>query len=110
MVIAHVLSSFGMGGQERVALDLARGQLASGQRVLAVSLAGDHDGAHALSFRRAGAEVYALSKRAGLDWQLMRELRALFRAQRVSVVHTHNPHALIYGAPAGKLAGGWLAN
>ena len=32
--IVHVLSSFGMGGQERVALDLATGQAAAGHRVL----------------------------------------------------------------------------
>ena len=34
--IVHVLSSFGMGGQERVALDLAAGQADAGHRVLTV--------------------------------------------------------------------------
>jgi len=41
--IVHVLSSYGVGGQERVALGLAQLQRAQGHRVLALSLS---DGAH----------------------------------------------------------------
>jgi glycosyltransferase involved in cell wall biosynthesis len=106
MIIAHVLSSFGMGGQERVALDLARGQLAAGHRVLAISLAAPPEGPHADNFRRASVSVYTVPKGPGLDLNLARRLRRLFAQERVELVHTHNPHAMIYGAPAGRLAGG----
>ena len=34
--VAHILSSFGMGGQERVAYDLAVSQVRAGWRVSAV--------------------------------------------------------------------------
>ena len=51
--IVHVLSSFGMGGQERVALDLATGLAAAGHRVLTVSLAPPPDGPLAARGRAA---------------------------------------------------------
>ncbi|HMJ11441.1 MAG TPA: glycosyltransferase [Polyangiaceae bacterium] len=105
MNIAHVLSSFGMGGQERVALDLARGQLAAGHQVFAVSLAEGPEGPHAENFRSAGARVFSLPKGAGFDVTLLARLHALLRREAVSIVHTHNPQPLVYGAPAGKLAG-----
>ncbi|MBC7978829.1 MAG: glycogen synthase, partial [Myxococcales bacterium] len=42
--IVHILSSFGMGGQERVAFDLAVSQKRAGCQVTAVSLAPPPDG------------------------------------------------------------------
>ncbi|HEY6558614.1 MAG TPA: glycosyltransferase [Polyangiaceae bacterium] len=105
MIIAHVLSSFGMGGQERVALDLARGQLAAGHTVLAISLAAGPEGPHAENFRAAGARVFTVEKGSGFDLSLIARLRALLSRERVDVVHTHNPQPLVYGAPAAKLAG-----
>ena len=106
--IAHVLPTFGMGGQERVALDLGVGQQARGHRVLAVSLAEGTVGPLADEFRAHGIDVETRTKwprRIGVDVTLPARLAALFRRRRIDVVHTHNPQPLIYGAPAGKLAG-----
>ena len=50
MRIAHVLSSLAMGGQERVALDLAAAQVRRGHHVCAVSLAPLPHGALAEQF------------------------------------------------------------
>ncbi len=103
--IAHVLSSFGMGGQERVALDLARRQRAAGHRVLAVSLAPPPDGPLAAAFRDADVRTATLPKRGpSVDPSLPMRLARLLSKQGVNLVHTHNPHALIYGAPAAALA------
>jgi glycosyltransferase involved in cell wall biosynthesis len=104
MIIAHVLSSFGMGGQERVALDLASEQRKAGHSVLAVSLAPFPEGPMASSFRKAGVRAETVSKGSGVDASLPVRLASLLRDERVDVVHTHNPHALIYGAPAASLA------
>ena len=49
--VAHVLSSFGIGGQERVALDLATCQARAGYRVTAVSLSQPPDGSLSDAFR-----------------------------------------------------------
>jgi glycosyltransferase involved in cell wall biosynthesis len=105
MVIAHVLSSLRIGGQERVALELGSGQAAAGHEVIVVSLAPPPDGPLADAFRQRGVTVVRVAKRAGFDLTLPLRLAAAFRRRRVGVVHTHNRMPLIYGAAAGKLAG-----
>jgi glycosyltransferase involved in cell wall biosynthesis len=105
MVIAHILSSFGQGGQERVAADLARLQRAHGHDVLAFSIAHGPEGPMAQVLREAGVPTTSTPKRARLDPSLPLRLASKLRQRRVDVVHTHNPHALIYGAPAAWLAG-----
>ncbi len=103
--IVHVLSSYGVGGQERVALDLAIGQLARGHRVSVLSLAPAPDGPLAAEFAAAGVGVHRVPKRGGLDPTLVPRLALRLRELRASVVHTHNPLPLIYGAPAARLVG-----
>jgi glycosyltransferase involved in cell wall biosynthesis len=104
--IVHVLSSFGVGGQERVALDLAIGQKARGHEVSVVSLAAGPDGAMADEFREHGIAVGSVAKRGdGLDPTLIPRLTRALRERAAEVVHTHNPLPLTYGAPAARLAG-----
>jgi len=108
MHIAHVLSSFGLGGQERMAVDLARAQRAAGHQVMAVSLAPPPEGPLAETFLEAGVKALTVAKRRGFDLTLPLRLGQLFAREGVEIVHTHNPQPLIYGAPAGKLAGAVL--
>jgi glycosyltransferase involved in cell wall biosynthesis len=106
MVIAHVLSSFHVGGQERVALDLAIGQKARGHRLLAVSLAAPPEGPLGEMFRREGIAAHTVVKRGPtLDPSLPLRLGSLLRYEGVQVVHTHNPQPLIYAGLAARLAG-----
>jgi glycosyltransferase involved in cell wall biosynthesis len=104
MRIAHVLSSFGIGGQERMAAELSRAQRAAGHSVVAISLSADEDGPIRETFRAAGVHTLVEKKGRGLDVSLPIRLALRLRSERVDVVHTHNPHALVYGAPASKLA------
>ena len=101
--IVHVLSSYGVGGQERVALDLASGQVRRGHRVAVVSLAPPPDGPLATEFRDAGVAVLTVPKRGGLDPTLTPRLAWHFRAREADIVHTHNPLPLIYAAPAARV-------
>jgi glycosyltransferase involved in cell wall biosynthesis len=103
--IVHVLSSFGVGGQERVALDLALGQKARGHHVVVISLAPPPDGAMVDEFREHGIVVDRVPKGAGLDPSLVPRLARALRRHHADVVHTHNPLPLIYGAPAAWMAG-----
>jgi len=104
--VVHILSSFGMGGQERVAFDLAVSQLRAGHQVTALSLAPPPDGPLAAEFRAAGATVERVARpKPGVDPILVVRLARWMRKHGVQLVHTHNRMALIYGAPAGRLAG-----
>jgi glycosyltransferase involved in cell wall biosynthesis len=104
--IVHVLSSFGMGGQERVAFDLAVSQRRAGHEVTALSLAPPPDGPLAAELTDAGIAVERVARpRPGVDLRLIVRLARWLRAHRVELVHTHNRMALIYGAPAARLAG-----
>lgn len=105
MVVAHVLSSLQIGGQERVALDLASGQVEAGHSVVVVSLASAADSPLAAAFEARGVAVRTAPKRAGLDPTLSVRLGQLFRRERPAVVHTHNRVPLIYAAAAARLGG-----
>ena len=101
----HVLSSYGVGGQERIALDLAIGQRARGHRVAVVSLAPPPDGAMVDEFAAAGIATERIAKhKPGIDLALVPRLARTLRTLAADVVHTHNPLPLIYGAPAARLA------
>ncbi len=101
--IVQVLSSFGMGGLERVALDLAKGQTREGHDVLTVSLAAGGGGPLAAEFRDAGLEIEMLPvKPVGFDVSIPFKLRKLFRKRHARVVHTHNPQPLIMSAVAAR--------
>lgn len=104
--VAHVLSSFGMGGQERVAYDLAVAQRRAGWQVTAVSLAPPPDGPLAAEFSAAGIDIARVARpEPGVDPMLIVRLARWLRQHRVALAHTHNRMALIYGAPAARLAG-----
>jgi glycosyltransferase involved in cell wall biosynthesis len=103
--IVHVLSSFGMGGQERLALDLATIQHQRGHRVSVISLAPAPDGPLAGEFAKAGVHVDRVAKRPGFDLTLPPRLSLAFRQRGADIVHTHNPQPLIYSAAAARLVG-----
>jgi len=103
--IVHVLSSFGMGGQERVAFDLAVSQRRAGHDVTALSLAPLPDGPLGAELAAAGISVDRVARaKPGLDPILILRLARWMRGHHIELVHTHNRMALIYGAPAGRLA------
>jgi glycosyltransferase involved in cell wall biosynthesis len=102
--IVHVLSSYGVGGQERVALDLAAGQVERGHAVHVISLAGEPDGPLAAEFTASGVAVHRVARKDRIDPALVIKLARLLRRLGADIVHTHNPLPLIYGAPAARLA------
>ncbi len=105
MIVAHVLTSLHVGGGERLTLDLAAGQAAAGHRIVVVSLEQPDGGPLGAAFTERGLTVERLTKRPGFDPTLIVRLALLFRRHGVEVVHLHNRLPLIYGAPAGRLAG-----
>jgi glycosyltransferase involved in cell wall biosynthesis len=105
MFIVHVLSSFDLGGQERVVLDLAAAQRAHGDEVLVVSIAPLPEGSIGAQLRARGVRAETVAKRSHFDPSLPVRLAVHLARAGAEIVHTHNPQALIYGALAGRLAG-----
>ena len=102
LTITHGLVSFGMGGAERVALDLAIVQKRFGHNVSVVSLAPGPEGPLAAEYRAAGIPVHSVAKRPGIDYTLPPRMARFLRRERVQVLHTHNSIPLIYAAPAAR--------
>ncbi len=103
--IIHVVYSLGVGGQERVILDLAAAQLADGHRVATLVLSEAQGSDLEGEFAARNIPVERVAKGPGFQPKLLLRLTRHMRERRVRLVHTHNPMPLIYGAPAGRLAG-----
>jgi len=56
------------------------------------------------AFRAAGVQTRNVPKGPRVDPTLVLRLAFALAREGVDIVHTHNPMALVYGAPAGKLA------
>ncbi|MCP4445984.1 MAG: glycosyltransferase [Myxococcales bacterium] len=105
MKIVHVLGSLGMGGAERVALDLATTQRDLGHEVLAISLSGEEGGGPlASAFAESEVPVHVVAKKPGLDWTLPPRIAKALRSLDVDVVHTHNTPPLVYVAAAARIS------
>lgn len=102
--IAHVVDTLEVGGLEKLVVNLARSQHQTGHEVSVYSL-NQSGGEFASELMAAGICVTEYKKRKGFDLKLLCCLASAFRRHRVDVVHTHNPVATFYGAPAGWLSG-----
>ncbi|MGK3992140.1 glycosyltransferase [Sorangium sp. So ce1024] len=103
LVIAHVLSSFQVGGAEQVVVDLAGLQREAGHEVMVVGIDMNPDGPRADQLRARGVAVHMVPKRPGFDLRLPGKLAAFFAKHGVSIVHSHNQLPLIYATAAGRL-------
>ncbi len=92
--VAMVINELGLGGAERVVVDLAGGLRAHGYATVIISL--DHDGVLAHVASSAGAEVVPL----GLGRANPRTLAVLtdvLRSRTIDVLHLHLPRAGVLG-------------
>lgn len=108
MKVAHVIASYEIGGGEMVALRLAKEQRKAGWPVMALALS--EAGPLRARFVAAGVPAQVVQKRPGFDGTLFSRLAVFLRRRGVEVVHTHNPQALIYAAPAARLVGARLVH
>lgn len=100
-----MIGSFGIGGGERVALDLASGQRSRGAEVLALSLEEPAEGPMGAEYEARGIEIVRVHKRpGGIDPMLWPRLSTVFVRRGINIVHTHNPPPLLYAPPAAKVA------
>jgi glycosyltransferase involved in cell wall biosynthesis len=101
MRIVHVVQGLGIGGQERLVVQLSRELAARGHEPAIVSL---QPGGEARA-EAEGVPVHDATRRQGADPSLVLRLAMLLARLRADVVHTHNPAPMIHAVPAAMLAG-----
>jgi glycosyltransferase involved in cell wall biosynthesis len=100
MRIVHVVQGLGIGGQERLVVQLSHELAARGHEPAIVSLS---PGGRVRAEAR-GVPVYDATRSAGADPSLVARLARLFFRLGVDVVHTHNPSPLLHAIPAAVIA------
>jgi glycosyltransferase involved in cell wall biosynthesis len=101
--IVQLVEDLELGGLERLATDLALAQQSSGHQVLVYCLFGA--GPLAASLEAAGITVVPFRKSPGFSMSTVLAMAKLLRADRVDVIHGHNPGVHHYAALAARLAG-----
>jgi glycosyltransferase involved in cell wall biosynthesis len=100
--VIHVCLGLHLGGMEKLLVEFANHADRDQFDLQFISLT--TKGAAAAEIERLGFEVIALNQRPGLSAGLPFRLARLFQTASAGVVHTHNTKALLYGAPAARLA------
>ncbi|MGA7122039.1 MAG: glycosyltransferase, partial [Polyangiaceae bacterium] len=100
MRIIHVVQGLGIGGQERLVVQLSRELAARGHQpaIVSLSLGGE------VRAEAGDVPVYDATRANGADPSLVARLAALLLRLRPDVVHTHNPAPMLYAIPAAVLA------
>ncbi len=96
--VLHVVESLETGGLERIVVDLARAQLASGFRPKVACIY--KTGRLALELEEMGVEVIALDKSQGFDLRVVFRLAKVAR-QNALLIHAHNHIPHLYASLAG---------
>ena len=96
--VLQVVHRMGLGGVERVVRDLANHFNADGFRTSVCCL--DSLGEFAEELVARGTSVHLLTRRPGVDVDLIRRFRRLYEEQEVDVVHAHQYTPYFYAATA----------
>jgi glycosyltransferase involved in cell wall biosynthesis len=102
MKIVQLLPSLDLGGMERLAVDLARQQIAEGHE--SSIFCTSHPGQLAPEAEAAHVPVHSFGKTTGFSLRLVRDLVSRLRVARPDVLHAHNALVLHYAIAAARLA------
>jgi glycosyltransferase involved in cell wall biosynthesis len=102
-VVLLLITTFDIGGAERVYVTLARGLVRRGYRVIAAALQA-RSGAVARELEGSGVTTLDLGMRGKADVAVLWRLVRLLRRERVGVVYTFLHHAQFLGRIAARLA------
>jgi glycosyltransferase involved in cell wall biosynthesis len=102
MKIIQILPSLELGGMERLAVDLARQQIAEGHEPSIYCTS--HPGQFAPEAEAANVPVHSFGKTKGFSPRLIRDLVLRLRVDRPEVLHVHNALVLHYALAAAFFA------
>jgi glycosyltransferase involved in cell wall biosynthesis len=100
MRIVHVVQGLGIGGQERLVMQLSHELAARGHEPSIVSLSPGGE----VRAEARGVPVHDATRGPGADASLIPRLAVLLRRLDADVVHTHNPSPMLHAVPASLLA------
>jgi glycosyltransferase involved in cell wall biosynthesis len=104
VTVLLLITTFDIGGAERVYIDVAKGLAGRGHRVIAAALqARSGDVARALA--GSGVSIVDLRMGSKLDALAIWRLARVLRREQVGVLYTFLIHAHLIGRVAGRLAG-----
>ena len=93
--ILHITFDMAIGGTEQVIRQLVLNLPAEIEcQILCID---GRIGDIGLALQQQGTTVHTLSRKAGLDWQLIRNIRELIRKERIDIVHCHQYTPWVYG-------------
>jgi glycosyltransferase involved in cell wall biosynthesis len=103
--ILHLITRLPVGGAERMLVDVVRGLDPARYDSLVCCI--QAKGELAADLEKSGTALVCLERMRSkrFDWRAVRELVRLLRAQRISLVHSHQYHANLYGRLAALIAG-----
>jgi len=102
IVVAHIVLGLEVGGLERVVVNLVRGFQESNYQSTVIAL--HSGGAFVSEIEQLGVPITVLAAPPGRSLTVVRQLARLLRAQRVQIVHFHNPAPHFYAILAALLA------
>ncbi len=102
--VLYLTQYLGLGGLERMILNLAREVKEDGKWVPSVLVYDDYPDPNVVTlhgdFEQAGISVINLKKRSGLSLRTAYDIAKVVIKRKISVVHSHDLGALIYGVLA----------
>ncbi len=101
--IAHVVDLLALAGMEYGVIKLVN--RLDPDRIQSMIVCLRHQTEDARQLLAGTIPVFELRKSPGRNWRLIGRLAALFRAEKVDIVHSHNWSTLLYSVAAAWLAG-----
>jgi sugar transferase (PEP-CTERM/EpsH1 system associated) len=101
--IAHVVDVLALAGMEYGVVKLVNRLDPARFRSVIVCMRHQRDDVKSLLSREV--PVHEMRKEPGRNWRVIGRLAALFRAERIDIVHSHNWSTFLYAVCAARLAG-----
>jgi N-acetyl-alpha-D-glucosaminyl L-malate synthase BshA len=101
--VLNVITGLGTGGAERLLLSILRKLNGNKFDSVVVSLYQDDD--YMDEFLKAGVKVYKIGYRQKLNPCIVWKIVSIIRREKPDIIHTHLPHATIWGRMAAALSG-----
>lgn len=96
--IAHIIPNLGVGGAEKLVLDICNHINKNRFNVKIISLYSSNNSVYEKIAKENNISIIFLNKKAGIDLKIIYQLIKIFRMEKINIIHTHlyvMPYVLI---------------